>query len=171
MFRRPAQPPPAEHPDLRQQLTRLTTENEQLLNLVSYLENAAIQMDASIQESAYLMTTQRQQSAPIMTAMNDLQLNLLAKLPLALHRNEPGAATAFERVFGYAPSQFQNPVLIAAELLGYRMHTASRLLLDLAAGKRVTPDEVRYQVRNDISVTMSHEQTRYNQKLLERGRG
>lgn len=170
MFRRPAKPTPTDQSDIHQQMSALRAENEQLLSLVSYLENAALQMDSSIQESEYLMTTQRHEAAPIMAAMKHLQLHLLARLPLALHRGDPNAEAAFTSVFGYSPSQFQNPVLVAAELLGFRMHTASRILLDMAAGKRVDAAEVEYQARNDVSVTMSHEQTRYNQRALERGR-
>ena len=162
MFKRPAKPDPdTQQQELEKRLQHATQQRDELLTLIGYLQNAALQMDATIKEHAYLATTNRTANASVFAAMKNLNLDVLAPLPLQMLEKTPGSAERFKDLVGHEPRLFENPTLTAAELLGFRIHTATRLLMSMASGKRVDTTEVLYQCQNDINVLMEHEKARY----------
>lgn len=161
-----------EQPDptvpLKARIGELEHERDQLLKLIGYLQNAALQMHSTIAEHAYLNQLENLPYAQVLSEMNNLRLDVLAILPRALLEGHPKAPAQFKALIGYDAENFEDPVLTAAELLGFRIHTASRLLLMLSHNSKVDTQEVRHQLKNDINVLMEHERARYKQRSLEK---
>ncbi|MBZ9715589.1 hypothetical protein [Deinococcus multiflagellatus] len=114
---------------------------------------SAARMDEAI---AGAVARARPERRVVLTALLDLHLSLLSRLPLGLVQNDEVEAE-FLAVFGYAPQLFRDPAQAAAQLLELRLHTAATFLLRLTSGDTITAAEVAGQGQADLAAIIEQE--------------
>lgn len=102
------------------------------------------------------------------TALTQLGIDRLSRLPRQMLDGDEGAATSFEHFTGKSRRDFEQPAEAAAELLVYRLQTVMASLGSLVEGKPVDADVIAFQASNDVDMLLSNEGTR--QRISREGR-
>ena len=173
MFKRPGRPVavlevPADIKDLKEQISRLQSENDQLRAIGLAQQDVIIQIDDTLRE---LQHSAPYMLRPVIQAMEQLKLRSTARLPLSLFDQNPQASAVFKTQTGYDTGDFIDAPLASAELLKYRVHTIMQLLSRIIRNENIGASDVQFQAKHDLEVLVSHEKARIKRAQREESQG